>query len=117
VPDYIGTAQADANGNATFTLQSVPTGKEWVVQQVAVASIPVVTAGCVATLYRNNQVVTKTNQGGGGSAGGQPYYRITSADKFTCVWSGGPANGQLNITISYTEHVVGTANNQNTGIV
>jgi hypothetical protein len=118
MPDYIGTAPVDANGNATFTLQSIPTGKEWVVQQTAVATIPLVTgAGCVATLYRNGQVITSTNQGSAGSAGGQPYYRLTSVDNFSCKWTGGPAGGQANITISYSEHVIGTASPMNTGIV
>lgn len=118
MPDYIGTVQLDANGNGTFTLQSVPTGKEWVVQQTAVATIPVITgSGCTATLYRNSQVISSTNQGSAGSAGGQPYYRLTAVDKFSCAWTGGPPNGQANITISYSEHAVGTASPMNTGIV
>lgn|ERR1700744_230185 len=118
MPDYIGTAQCDSTGAATFTLQSIPSGKEWVLQQIGVATIPVVTGtGCTATLYRNGQVISSTNQGGAGSAGGQPYYRLTSADTFKVVWTGGPANGQANVTISYTEHIIGTASPMNTGIV
>lgn len=117
MPDYPQEVVLNASGNGTVKLAGIPTGFEWVVQQIGVATNPVVTQGCTAVVQRNGQTVSSTNQGGGSSAGGQPYYRITSADVFTVTWTGGPPNGQGIATFSYTQHVVGTSNAHNTGIV
>lgn len=118
MPDFIATATVDSTGAASITNIPIPSGKEWVFQQIAVATLPRATgSGCVATLYRNGQVVSTTNQGGGGSAGGQPYYRFTAADHFQCAWTGAPVGAQAQLTVSYTEHVVGQASPSNTGIV
>lgn len=118
MPDYIGTSQLDNTGAGSYTLQQIPSGKEWVLQQIGVATIPLVSgSGCVANIYRNGQLISSTNQGSAGSAGGQPYYRITSADTFKVVWTGGPVSGQAVVTISYSEHAIGTASPMNTGIV
>lgn len=118
MPDYPQSVILNSSGAGTVTLAGIPSGKEWVLQQIGLTTIPAITGtGCVATVARNGQVVSTTNQGGGSSAGGQPYYRVTSADKFTVSWTGGPANGQAIATFSYTEHVVGTGSPSNTGIV
>jgi hypothetical protein len=118
MPDYPQSVLLNSSGAGTVTLAGIPTGKEWVVQQIGLATIPAVTGtGCVAVVARNGQTISTTNQGGGASAGGQPYYRITSADKLTVAWTGGPAGGQGVATFSYTEHAVGTGSPQNTGIV
>jgi hypothetical protein len=118
MPDYPQSVTLDANGAGTVTLAGIPTGKEWVVQQIGIRTIPKVTGtGCTAEIFRNGQSISSTNQGGGTSAGGQPYYRILASDVFTVVWAGGPALGEGIATFSYTEHAAGTASPNNTGIV
>jgi hypothetical protein len=116
MPDFVGTVNADSNGNATFTLPSVASGLEWILQQIGVATNPRGN-NVVANLFRNNQLIASTNQGSQGSAGGQPYYKVGSGDSFTIMWVGAPAKSQCVVTISYSEHNAGDANALNTGIV
>jgi hypothetical protein len=116
MPDYIGTVNADSNGDATFTLPAVASGLEWILQQIGVATNPR-GSNVIANISRNGQLIASTNQGSQGSAGGQPYYKIGSGDAFTIVWSGAPTKCQCVVTISYSEHNAGDANAFNTGIV
>jgi len=121
VPDYIQTTNADANGNATLTLHQIAAGLEWVIQQVGVAVTPptnvVVSGTIIANILRNNQLISSTNQGGRGSAGGQPYYKIGPNDSLVVTWVNAGAGSQCIATFSYSEHGAGMANANNTGIV
>jgi hypothetical protein len=117
MPDWAGTATANSSGAATVPVGPIPTGKEWVLQQMGIYTNPAAASGCSATLFRNGQVVSATSQGSAGSAGGYPFYRVTSADHFTCTWAGAPVGAQCILTASYSEHPIGQATNANTGIV
>lgn len=121
MPDFLQTVIADANGNASLSLQKIPVGLEWIVQQVGLKVAPaagvVVSGIIIANIFRNNQLIASTNQGGQGSAGGQPYYKLTASDDLTITWANAGAGSQCIGTISYSEHGAGMANSTNVGIV
>lgn len=121
MPDYLQTANADVNGNASLTLHQIASGLEWVVQQVGVSVTPaagVTLSGVVfATILRNGRLIASTNQGDRGSAGGQPYYKIGPNDSLVVNWTNAGAGSQCIATVSYSEHGAGMADATNTGIV
>jgi hypothetical protein len=121
VPDCIVTATTDSLGNATATMPTVASGLEWVVQQIGLAVTPlpgVVLSNIItAVVKRDDKVIDTTNNGNGGSMGGQPYYRFTSSNTLTIIWANAGAGSQVVATISYTEHGAGQGTMMNTGVV
>lgn len=121
MPDCIVTATTDANGNATATMPPVASGLEWVVQQIGLAVTPlpgvVISNIITAVVKRDGKVIDTTNNGNGGSMGGQPYYRFASNNILTITWGNAGAGSQCVATISYTEHAAGAGNMMNTGVV
>lgn len=121
MPDFLQTTNADANGNASLTLHQIASGLEWIIQQVGVAVTPLtgvlISGTIIANILRNGQLISSTNQGGRGSAGGQPYYKIGPNDSLVVTWQNAGAGSQCIATFSYSEHGAGLANATNTGIV
>jgi|SRR5882762_1181704 len=121
MPDCIVTATADSLGNASITMPQVASGLEWVVQQIGLAVTPlvgvVISNIITAVVKRDGKVIDTTNNGNGGSMGGQPYYRFSSNNVLTITWSNAGAGSQVVATISYTEHSTGAGTMMNTGIV
>lgn len=121
MPDCIVTATTDTNGNATATMPAVASGLEWVVQQIGLAVTPlpgVVISNVInAVVKRDSKVIDTTNNGNGGSMGGQPYYRFSSNNVLTVEWSNAGVGSQVVATISYTEHGAGQGSMMNTGVV
>lgn len=121
MPDSIITGTTDSLGNATVTMPQVASGLEWVVQQIGLAVTPlagvVISNVITAVVKRDGKVIDTTNNGNGGSMGGQPYYRFASNNVLTITWSNAGAGSQVVATISYTEHSAGAGNMMNTGVV
>jgi hypothetical protein len=122
MPDRPVQDFADSTGYLKLKMPQVPSGLEWIIQQIGVnVIVPTGTAApsgiCVVNVYRNNILIASTNQGRQGSCGGQPYYRITASDDLEVEWVNAGAGLQCVATISYSEHAAGTANATNTGIV
>ena len=96
---------ADALGTATVTFADVPTGIQWVIAQVGVEVVgsTVVTTPVTATIKLNGRLVTSTNQGAAGSAGGQPFLSLKPGDVFTVSWRAVPVGYSCVANLYYSE--------------
>jgi len=107
MPDCIVTATADSLGNASITMPQVASGLEWVGSTNWVGCHSSGGRGHIqhitAVVKRDGKVIDTTNNGNGGSMGGQPYYRFSSNNvlTITCPMPEPEASSRH---ISYTEH-------------
>lgn len=99
---YSSSARANANGEATATVQQNKSGLQWLVYQIAVETIPQ-RSSAQATVTLNGRYITSTVVGSGSSAQGPPYLTISGMDQLVVSWVGLTAGDSAILTLLYQE--------------
>lgn len=108
MPLYTLTKQvATGQTTAQVVLENVPTGRQWVVSQISVETIPPRNTA-QATVKLNGRYITSTVLGKGSSAQGPPFLTLTSNDDLTIDWSGMTAGDNCIGNFIYNESQAGT---------
>jgi hypothetical protein len=100
------TGTADGTGIATVQVPGPPSGRQWIVWQISVGTVPA-RSGVTATITRNGRYLTSTIVGGGSSAQGPPALLVAPTDNLVCVWNGLTTGDESIITLWYEETAFG----------
>jgi hypothetical protein len=109
--DYVNQARADAAGNATVIIQHNRSGIVWVVSQIGVRSNPSRPAGSVRILRNGQELMTSSVLPA--TAGGYPFYQLTSMDVLAVVFANLTSGDTAIVTASYQESLWGQVNTGN----
>jgi hypothetical protein len=102
------TATADSNGNATITINDVPSGMMWVVPQWSIETEDnhgsvVFRVGATCATRRNQRYITSTNLASGSTAFGPPAFVFNSGDTVTFTCAGLMAGDEAIATLFFVE--------------
>lgn len=109
--DYVNQARADATGTAVVPIQHNRSGIVWVVSQIGVRSNPARPAGSVRIARNGQELMTSAILPA--TAGGYPFYQLTSMDILTVTVANLTAGDTAIVTASYQESLWGQANSGN----
>jgi hypothetical protein len=109
MPDWLGQAKVDANGNASITMNHNKSGIFWIVEQVSTQTGKVSSA-CTSWITLNGSLVAPSaaltpigSSGQGTTAAGLPYVYLSASDQLNINVQGAIAGDQMTIRSQYQE--------------
>lgn len=109
--DLPTSALSNSAGVATVTLPQPQGGIRWIIWQLTVETIPVVT-GAQATVRRNGRYITSTVAGSGSSAQGPPALAYNPGDQLQVIFTNAGVNTECVVTLLYEEAPAGGKGSQ-----